>query len=134
MSKDQSNADNETDEENKKPGFSLPPIKIPPITLPRIDFTKIPVSLPYPRRPRGIGSYILAGIAIDGIDILMTLFGEYGFVRVLIGAGLSLFVFGPIGILYVWEAIPLFYNETTWTLVPTAVLIAVVWRRRSRIR
>lgn len=134
MSKDQSNADNQSGEEDKKPGFSLPPIKIPPITLPRIEFTKIPISLPYPRRPRGTGSYVLAGIAIDGMDILMTLFGDYGFVRVIIGIGLSLFVFGPIGVLYVWEAIPLFYNKTTWALMPTAVLIAVAWRVRSRIR
>jgi hypothetical protein len=124
-------SESESDDEEKKLGFSLPPISLPPLRFPRLSISRIPISLPYPRRPKGIGSYLLAGIAIDGLDIIAYTAGYHELPRVIVGAVLSVIVFGPIGVSYVWEAIPVLASWPFPTLAPTAVVIAFVTHRVS---
>lgn len=132
MHKRTTESDAQSDDDEERSGFSLPPITLPSITLPQLNFTRISFSLPYPRRPRGAGSYVLAGVAIDSLDIIAAMAGYHDVTRVVIGSLLSLIVFGPIGLLYVWEAVPLLLNYSSLTLVPTAVLLALITRRTSR--
>lgn len=120
-------SDTETDDE-EKPGFSLPPITFPPIRIPRLNITRIPFSLPYPRRPRGVGSYVLAGATIDSLDIIAHILGYQEAARVVIGTFLCLIVFGPSGLIYAWEAVPLLLNRSSITLIPTALVLAITSR------
>ncbi len=129
MRKGSSESDTGSDDNEKKSGFSFPPIRLPPITIPRVTFARIPFSLPYPRRPRGTGSYVLAGFAIDSLDIIVTIAGYHEVTRSIVGTVLSVIVFGPIGLLYAWEAIPLVFNYPLLTLVPTALLLALIFRQ-----
>lgn len=127
MREETTESDTETDDE-EKPRFSLPPITFPPIRIPRLNFARIPFSLPYPRRPRGVGSYVLAGVAIDSLDIIAHMLGYQEVARVVFGTLLCIIVFGPIGLIYAWETVPLLLNRSSVTLIPTALLLAITIR------
>lgn len=132
MRKGTTESDAPSNDNEEKSGFSLPPITLPSITLPQLNFAQISFSLPYPQRPRGTKSYVLASIAIDSLDIIASIAGFHDVIRAIIGSFLSIIVFGPIGILYMWEAIPLLLSFSSLTLVPTAVLLAIITQRINK--
>lgn len=127
----ESGADRERDTDRDGPfggiSFELPPITFPPF-FPE-DFA---IRIPIPQSVRTAGSPLLAAIAIDGIDAItiVAIGSAGGWLRVLLGTGLMALLFGPFGLAYGLEAVPIIVGRSTIGLAPTATVVALMRRLR----
>lgn len=129
----QSGSDSDRERQSTRDGpFGGVSFELPPITFPSFfpeDFT---IRIPVPKSVRTAGNPLLAAIAIDLIDVLiiLTIGSAGGWLRVLLGTAVTALVFGPFGLLYGLEAIPLVGRIPILGVVPTATAVALSRRVR----
>ncbi|MFB6133385.1 MAG: hypothetical protein ABEJ55_00160 [Halanaeroarchaeum sp.] len=123
------------DDEERGWGFHLPPLRIP-----SVDLGDIEMSLPVPERvagePLGPRGVLALAVVVDLLDagLLLTL-GDRGLiVRSLVVLGVSLAMFGWLGLSLAWEPVVAWLGVAVPTLVPSLTLLVTLRALGSRVR